>query len=482
MFGNRYDQYLDAKTEGNNRDSGAAFGVGMGLLGEVSDDSDDDDDDAPPSRALVVPKGKNQALFEALNGPSAPSAKSPADLPPSRQQPANGAQPRPAPPPAQRKGSDPFRDVPAAQRREDARRPTELMIPPVAASMNAQLAGSPQFPPSPQQVQQQQLAAPPYINRAPSPAAPRDIPSRLAAGSPMPAPRPQRPAPAFMIAPPGSPVPSSPAPAYSGPSSPMLPVTPLQLPPSTPITPLFAAPPTKPDDEKAGLKVTFTTIMRSEDENVLLERTREKGGGSDDSHSSDGSRAGLRRPRRDGDDFWRRFSVVAHQSETDARKRNHVSSWLSKTEGRARSYSRWVAISGIFILALIAGGVAAGIYFNHGQGNGHAAPVAIGGKEEQSDITSSTTSSARAAGATTRTGLNVHTLTTENGSVMAIPTPARRGDGFVGATHTPGPTPSPTPHLADLAGKLEAARAPAPGPHHHQLERNRRHHRNRIID
>lgn len=439
----------------------------MGLLGEVSDDSDDDDDDAPPARApaSAAPKGKNQALFEALNGQTSSSGKS-APTTQSRE-----------PPTARRQDSDPFQDRtgPPPQGRDDGRRPAQLMIPPVAASTNAQPARSPQFPPSPQQIQQQQLSAPPQINRTPSPSAPQDIPSRLAAGSPMPAPRPQRPAPAFMIAPPGSPAPLSPAPPYSpGPNSPMLPTTPLQLPPSTPITPLFAAPPpnTKSENEKSAPQVTFNP-------DVLLERTREKSGGSDDSHSSDGSRANLRKPRNDGDEFWRRFSMVAHQAETDARKRSNVSSWLSKTEAHARSYSRWVALSGILILCLIAGGVAAGIYFNEGKGNGHAAPVAIGGKEEQSAIESTSAAAANtAAGAakTTRTGLAPHTLTTENGSVMPLPTePAKRGNMII----VEAAAPTATPNLDYLAEKLTAPKAPLPRHHHH--ERDRRHQRNRII-
>jgi hypothetical protein len=117
-------------------------------------------------------------------------------------------------------------------------------------------------------------------------------------------------------------MPSSPAPSYRRtppkPHSPMLPTTPLQLPPSTPITPLFAAPPPSVLEQEEK-KVSFG-VMRGENEDVLLERTREKRIGSDDSHGSMSSRAGLRnKARNDGDDFWRRFSMVAHQAESDAR-------------------------------------------------------------------------------------------------------------------------------------------------------------------
>ncbi|KAF8322539.1 hypothetical protein DL93DRAFT_2093149 [Clavulina sp. PMI_390] len=423
---NTYDDYLDEGNDGSNRDSGAAFGVGMGLLGEVSD-SDDDDDDDIPSPAATAAKGKNQALFEALNGgkpePAAPAAPKPlaAVKPPSSapnaHAPSSAAQPKP-PPPAQQ------------QRRDDQpQRPPQLAIPAPAAAMNAQPARSPQFPPSPSQLHQQQMPPSPHIAPQPAPSMPREVPPRIANGSPMPAPRPQRPAPAFMMAPPpSSPAPNypgTPAPQYpGGPMTPTLPAAPLQLPPSTPITPLFAAPPKAFDSEKkSDPKVAFNVIRAEND--VFVEKSRKGSMSTEESFSSEGSHAQLRprqRPKGDGDDFWRRFSMVAHQAEVDKRKNSSRSAWLAKTESRTKSYSRWVALSGFFLLCLIAGGIAIGIYLNIGKGNGHATPVAIGGSQNESNVAASKSSTSSSAAATTKTGLNAQKVITSNGSVVAAPT------------------------------------------------------------
>lgn len=443
----------------------------MGLLGEVSDDdSDDDDIPAPRRNAPAAPKGKNQALYEAMNSPATTKVgNSPAALPPSSGSPSNGGsqgqqqQRFNGRSILQQHPDDPFRDVPAknAQGQDTRRPPPGLQMPP-AAQPSAQLAGSPQFPASPQQMRQQQLSTSPQIDRSPAPASPRDVPSRTAARSPMPAPVPQRPAPAFMIAPPGSP-----APPYSHtpptPSSPMFnPTTPVQLPPSTPITPLFAAPPTTVTiGEKSGPKVSF--IMRGGQEDALLDRSKKSSmEGSDESHSTVGS--GPRKPRG-GDDFWRRFSMVAHQTESDTKKGARESSWLVQTERRTRAYSRWVALSGIFILCLIAGGIACGIIFSKGQGNGHAAPVAIGGKEEESDITSIPASTSSKSHAASATGYVHQTMTTSNGVVVAV---QRRE--FVDSETAP-PFPSATPALDAV---LKAINPPAKLPRHHHGQRRSR--------
>lgn len=239
------------------------------------------------------------------------------------------------------------------------------------------------------------------------------------------------------------------------------PTTPVQLPPSTPITPLFAAPPTVIIGEKSGPKVAF--IMRSGQEDALLDRSKKSQEGSDDSHSTVGS--GPRKPRG-GDDFWRRFSMVAHQTEADTKKGSRESSWLVQTERRTRAYSRWVALSGIFILCLIAGGVACGIIFSKGQGNGHAAPVAIGGKENESDITSLPASTSKSH-ATSATGYVHQTMTTSNGVIVA----AQRRQLI--ESETAAPFPSATPVLNAV---IKAINPPAPAkvPRHHHGQRRSR--------
>jgi hypothetical protein len=475
----------------------------MGLLGDVSDDDDDDDDHMSPTPASsAAPKGKNQALLEAISGSSPTVSKgsngSPA-LPPSsgiRQAVKSGAPPH-QPPPAkdvpvpQRQDSDTFRDRPqppqsqprgqpqATRPSAEHRRPPGLTIPPAAAT-TAQLATSPQFPSPPLQAhQQQQLHATPPIDRAPSPAvAPRDIPARVATSSPMPAPRPQRPAPAFMITPTGSPVPSSPAPpfAHTVPvHSPMLPTTPLQLPPSTPITPLFAAPPPSVLQQGENRSVSFS-VMRGESEGVLLERTREKNG-SDDSHMSMGSRTGLRnKARNDGDDFWRRFSMVAHQAESNTHNPHKRSSWLAKAERNAQAYSRWVAIGGVLLLCLIGAGIASGIYLNKGKGNGHADPLAIGGKANESDISTPTSTSATLS--TKRTGYLHQTMTTSDGNVFPVPTNPPRRRGIEGASQ---PTPTPTPALDAIIERLQSPPEPLADVARRHHEQDRRQHRNRQL-
>src|SRR6266436_2182242 len=60
---NSYDRYLSPGNDGGDRrDSGAAFGVGMGLMGEVSDESDSEDDDY---KKPVAANGKNSVLYKA---------------------------------------------------------------------------------------------------------------------------------------------------------------------------------------------------------------------------------------------------------------------------------------------------------------------------------------------------------------------------------------------------------------------------------
>jgi hypothetical protein len=242
----------------------------MGLMGEVSDseDSDGDEDVRRPSPAVAG--GKNRALYEAATRGQAPD--------------------RNAPTLASGQG---FSDT------KPKRSPSPPGYTPQALPHNTDTKPSPgpgmsiQVPPPTTRNSQQ----------------PPPEPLRSLARSPMPAPVPQhahsspaRPVAAFMM--PGassSPVPTSPSP--SGTSFLLYPASPHPLPPSSPITPLFAAPPAT---LQTASKVSFSkeeklTIMRGGSEDALLVRSRpskEAGAGGQ------------------GDDFWRRFSMVAHQAET----------------------------------------------------------------------------------------------------------------------------------------------------------------------
>jgi hypothetical protein len=225
---------------------------------------------------------------------------------------------------------------------------------------------------------------------------------------------------------------------------------PLELPPSTPITPLFAAPPT-PEASKA--KVSFKDdclappIIRGGSEDTLLDRTKGEylgeSTGSEESATTVGS--GPRRKLNDGDAFWRRFSMVAHQGE-DRRSPygGAQSSWLAKTQARTRAYSRWVWVFGVILLLCIGGAIGAGVYFDKdGAGGSGGAPEAIGGKASESDIT--TTPSTSTKSSANSTGYHVQTLITSDGSVIAMPTGAKNIVLEVPAAITSAPTSIPTP-------------------------------------
>ncbi|KIY65217.1 hypothetical protein CYLTODRAFT_400721 [Cylindrobasidium torrendii FP15055 ss-10] len=121
--------------------------------------------------------------------------------------------------------------------------------------------------------------------------------------------------------------------------------------PMTPITPVFARPQKKVDIQFADEK----HIMRGDKEEVPLARRGER-----------------------GDEFWRRFSVVAHTTEN----RTSSSSWLKKTQNGTTRLSRWVYIIGILLLIAAAGGIGLGWWVSHND-NSHTAPEAMGGSEGQ---------------------------------------------------------------------------------------------------
>jgi len=81
-----------------------------------------------------------------------------------------------------------------------------------------------------------------------------------------------------------------------------------------------------------------------------------------------------------GDDFWRRFSIVAKE-ESKKPYALKESSWLRKTRSGSNRLSRWVWVISVFLLLLIAGGIGVGLYFSS-HSPGHQQPTAIGGSAD----------------------------------------------------------------------------------------------------
>ncbi|KAL1741454.1 hypothetical protein HDZ31DRAFT_45431, partial [Schizophyllum fasciatum] len=140
----------------------------------------------------------------------------------------------------------------------------------------------------------------------------------------------------------GTPVPASPHPLQ---------------PPMTPITPVFARP------RAADVKFAEDKgeIMRGDKEDVLIPRRGQQ-----------------------GDDFWRRFSMVIKE---DGKKRpgEKESSWLKKTQGGTNNMSRWVFIIGMVLLVCAAGGIGLGWYISHND-NTQEQPKAIGGSANEMNM------------------------------------------------------------------------------------------------
>ncbi|OJA17179.1 hypothetical protein AZE42_00232, partial [Rhizopogon vesiculosus] len=147
--------------------------------------------------------------------------------------------------------------------------------------------------------------------------------------------------------------PRMPAPIYETPSPrPVVPSAPHPLqPPMTPITPVFARPAKSPAPR--DIQFTGDVIIRGGSEDNLMPKRGEK-----------------------GDDFWRRFSIVA-------RDEKKTSSWLIKTQNGSSRLSRWVWFIGTVFLICIAGGIGIGWYISHNSPS-NTAPKAIGGSANES--------------------------------------------------------------------------------------------------
>jgi len=167
--------------------------------------------------------------------------------------------------------------------------------------------------------------APVAALKLPSPAATPEM-RQVAQPAPPNQPQPQSMPAALRVVHPAADIraPRMPPPIYETPSPrPVVPSTPHPLqPPMTPITPVFARPAKSPAPR--DIQFTNDVIIRGGSEDNLMPKRGEK-----------------------GDDFWRRFSIVA-------RDEKKTSSWLMKTQNGTSRLSRWVWFVGIVFLIVCA--------------------------------------------------------------------------------------------------------------------------------
>ena len=416
----RYDNYLqDDKTRLTTPSpSGGApinrnSGIGNLLL-NMGDDSDSDDDDEdvpkkptnPPSTAPGSPS-KNATLAAAVSSTAGAARSGPAPSPPQQQQqPPQPPQMRQIPPQQQMRGPAPPPPNQPQQR--------PMMGP-----------GHPQGPPpSPGAPGPQPIAAPRPGYAAPIATLNLARPEAVAGGpgSPGAQSRVQNP-----FEPPYAQVINMPRPSFTS-SSPASPSPSMQsmssaphplLPSVTPIMPVFIRPKSKspaPDAEMGGQNVKFAegatprprkVIMRGNSEETLLPSRGEK-----------------------GDDFWRRFSIVAKE-ESKKPSAARESSWLRKTQSGTNRLSRWVWVIGVFLLLIIAGGIGIGIFLSRNAPS-HQQPTAIGGSADNLASSGPTTTTAKTVSGKTITSSSLHVSPTN--------TVARREDEIF-------PTPVPAPSV-----------------------------------
>ncbi|KAG8907617.1 hypothetical protein FRC01_007635 [Tulasnella sp. 417] len=92
-------------------------------------------------------------------------------------------------------------------------------------------------------------------------------------------------------------------------------------------------------------------------------------------------RSGRRIPRvgekmGNGDDFWRRFSMVV-KTEKSKPATAKTSDWLAKNQRGGRAHRRWALCVGVFLLAAIIGGAVTGWWFTRNSPD-HQVPETLG--------------------------------------------------------------------------------------------------------
>ncbi|KAJ6525241.1 hypothetical protein DFH09DRAFT_1095713 [Mycena vulgaris] len=334
-----YDNYLSPGEGAANRNSGIdALGMGFMNANMDDDDSDDDEEDLRRARSANASSSPSKhAALAAATGATTTSAKGPfaperLETPPPQY---NSQQQRGSPTPS-RTPSTPTRSPSSPS----IAAPRPGYAAPMAA-LNQSANGNGITRPAPSAV--------PAGRTPPSGGHPN---LRIVTPAPHS---------------PGSPF-GQPASPYGTPSPSASP-HPLQA-PVTPITPVFARPQrtqTMSSVGSVGFSDTKGLIMRGDGEETLLARGRgEK-----------------------GEQFWRRFSMVAKDPEE-----KRPSSWLKKTQGGKSRLNRWVWIVGFVLIVCAAGGIGLGVYMSE-QASAHYRPEAIGGSANDG-VSAITTTSATA--------------------------------------------------------------------------------------
>ncbi|KAJ7451535.1 hypothetical protein FB451DRAFT_700852 [Mycena latifolia] len=364
-----YDNYLSPGEGAANRNSGIDA-LGMGFMNaNMDDDSDsDDEEDLRRSRSATTPASPSKhAALAAATGATTTSSKGP--FAPERLE----------TPPPQYNANQQQRGSPSP-----ARTPSTPTRAPASPSIAAPRPGY-----------ATPMAA---LNQSANAGLSPPAPAAVSAGRQAPA---SGGHPNLRIV---APAPHSPGSPYGTPSPSSSP-HPLQA-PVTPITPVFARPQRTQTMSSTG-SVAFSDtkglILRGEGEETLLPRGRgEK-----------------------GEQFWRRFSMVAKDPEE-----KRPSSWLKKTQGGASRLNRWVWIVGLILIICAAGGIGIGLYVS--EQASHYRPDAIGGSADAGVSALTTTSS-------TKSGVKGAIATSSSPHVSPTNTVARR-------------EPAPSPFGTALAG------------------------------
>lgn len=177
-----------------------------------------------------------------------------------------------------------------------------------------------------------------------------------------------------------------------------VPSTPHPLPPTmTPILPVFVRPAqTSPGNE---VKWGPEPILRGNSEEKLIPRRGEQ-----------------------GDDFWRRFSMVAKE-ENKKRYSQKQSPWLRETQSGTSRMAGWVWVIGLILLVCAGLGIGLGLYISH-RAPSHQDPTAIGGGDNFGATTSQVVAGVGPTGSSSPHVSPTNTVARRAAFADPLPTPA----------------------------------------------------------